>query len=68
MKRREIDMASKERFCWYCGESLGVIEDKFYDRDDVCGAVECHRALRDVYREEHADLDRGWIGNERRYK
>ena len=38
----------KERFCWYCGASLGVIARAMYDRSDTCGALECTRAARDA--------------------
>ena len=57
---------SRERFCCYCGESLGVVEDRYYQRDDTCGRLECNRAARDdaeAEREEaHEQLDRdmGW--------
>ena len=39
---------SRERHCWNCGASMGVIEDKFYDSRDVCGKSECNRALSDA--------------------
>lgn len=56
----------KERFCWNCGDSMGVIEDKYYDRSDTCGKRECEREARDQARAErdeaHEKLDRdmGW--------
>ena len=56
----------KERFCCYCGASLGFIAKAMYDRSDICGALECTRAARDaeaVERQEaHDALDRerGW--------
>jgi hypothetical protein len=59
-------MPSKERFCWYCGESLGVIDSRYYDRMDTCGKQECERELRDALRAEreeaHRKLDErnGW--------
>ena len=46
---------SKERFCWYCGESMGVIADKYYHRSDTCGKIECNREARDVERQERDD-------------
>lgn len=57
---------AKERFCWHCGESLGVIERKYYDRMDVCGKNECLRELRNALADERAeahrklDEERGW--------
>ena len=54
----------KERFCWNCGDSLGFIEDKYYDRTDVCGKRECNRAAQDQAQyerdEAHERLDRDW--------
>lgn len=57
---------ARERHCCVCGESLGVIEARNYQRDDTCGKLECDRAMRDMHaaeREEaHERLDRdmGW--------
>jgi hypothetical protein len=57
-------MPAKERFCAYCGESLGVYAD--YDRYDTCGARECERNVRDEIREdrmdahERLDQEMGW--------
>jgi hypothetical protein len=57
---------AKERFCCYCGDSLGIIEDRHYDRNDVCGKPECFRGMAAMEREEreiaHEQLDRdmGW--------
>jgi len=57
---------SKERFCPYCGASMGIIEDCYYDRRDTCGERECARWARDEEQEErnnaHEQLDRdmGW--------
>lgn len=57
---------AKERYCPYCGDSMGVIEFRYYDRNDPCGKQECNRAARDsayAEREEaHEQLDRdlGW--------
>lgn len=59
-------MAAKERFCWNCGASLGVIEDRHYDRRDTCGSRECEREARDEERAEREDAhrqldeDMGW--------
>jgi hypothetical protein len=57
---------NKERFCWYCGASLGEIEDSHYEPTDTCGKRECERAANDEARaqreEAHRQLDRdmGW--------
>ena len=57
---------ARERHCWFCGASMGIIEDRHYDRGDTCGKLECDRAARDAQaaeREEaHERLDRdmGW--------
>ena len=57
---------AKMRHCWVCGEELGVIENRFYDRMDTCGKSECNREAQDAYRAErdeaHEKLDRdmGW--------
>lgn len=57
---------AKERFCWNCGASLGVIENKYYDRSDTCGSLECNREARHAAEAErseaHEQLDRdnGW--------
>lgn len=58
---------SRERFCWNCGNSLGVIEDRYYDRGDTCGNAECNREARNqAYAErdeahEQLDRDMGWL-------
>lgn len=57
---------ARERHCWYCGQSMGIIEARHYHRGDTCGKSECERAARDAERyerdEAHAalDADRGW--------
>ena len=55
-------MAIKMRHCWYCGDELGEIEDRHYDRTDTCGKRECERALREQFEEEreerHRQVDR----------
>jgi hypothetical protein len=59
-------MTTKERFCWYCGDSMGLIESRYYDRRDTCGKLECQREERAAYQEEreeaHRELDErmGW--------
>lgn len=53
---------AKERFCPYCGDSMGVIEYRNYDRRDPCGKTECDKAAQNVAnaeREEaHEQIDR----------
>ena len=52
----------KVRQCWVCGDDMGFIENRYYDRSDTCGKRDCERESRDAYeaeREEaHAELDR----------
>ena len=38
----------KHRTCCMCGEPMGFIEDKFYDRRDTCGSKECEREMRNA--------------------
>jgi len=56
-----IDGGGIPRFCWNCGASLGLVEDRFYDRKDTCGSRLCERALTDeieAEREErHREID-----------
>lgn len=57
---------ARERFCCMCGDSMGVIEGRYYDRSDTCGKNACERESRnDICRErdevhEQLDRDRGW--------
>jgi hypothetical protein len=59
---------AKERFCFNCGASLGVVERRYYDSRDTCGDAECERAAHYAYREEREeahervdrDFDGGW--------
>lgn len=59
-------MAARMRHCCVCGDELGVIEDKHYDRNDTCGKQACEREMRDAEAAErfdaHERLDRdmGW--------
>ena len=59
-------MTAKERHCWSCGCSMGIIENRFYRRDDTCGKLKCEREARDAERHEreeaHSALDaaNGW--------
>lgn len=49
----------KVRHCWNCGADMGFIENRYYDRLDTCGSLECDRAARDAYEDERqADHDR----------
>lgn len=64
---------ARERFCFNCGDSLGIVEDRYHDRKDTCGKTECNRAAGDAEREErehaHDALDRshGWGDYDGRY-
>lgn len=57
---------AKERFCWNCGASVGVIENRYYDSRDTCGATECNREAQHQAEAERAeaherlDRDMGW--------
>lgn len=57
-------MNAKERFCWNCGASMGLIENKHYDSRDTCGKTECERESQyqcEIERAEaHERLDMGW--------
>lgn len=56
----------RERHCWCCGESMGIIQDRHYDRGDTCGQPQCERAARDAASmerddaHERLDRDNGW--------
>lgn len=60
------DHPGKERSCCWCGASLGFVENRYYDRNDICGGRECQRGMRDMWAQEreeaHEKLDRdmGW--------
>jgi hypothetical protein len=57
---------AKLRHCWNCGASMGLIEDRHYDRRDTCGQNACEREARDERAAERSeaheqlDRDRGW--------
>ena len=57
---------AKMRYCWNCGDEMGVIEDKYYDREDTCGKIACMREARYAAEAERSeaherlDQDRGW--------
>ena len=59
-------LIARERHCWFCGESMGIIENRFYERGDTCGKSKCERACRDAESEERGeaherlDRDNGW--------
>ena len=54
------------RYCAFCGDELGMIDSRYYDRNDTCGKLICERWARDQARAEreeaHRDLDErmGW--------
>ena len=43
----------KERFCCWCGESLGYPD--WHDKHDTCGRQECDREARAIAREEYEE-------------
>jgi len=47
----------RERHCAYCGESIGWIEDRNYERSVTCGRPACDRGMRDYDQPEHDDHD-----------
>lgn len=59
-------MPAKMRHCQYCGEEMGMVEDRNYYRRDPCGKRECSRMASEDARAErdeaHEQLDRdmGW--------
>lgn len=65
-EKRLSQPKAKERFCWNCGASMGVIENRYYDSGDTCGATECDREARYQAEAERAeaheqlDRDMGW--------
>lgn len=42
----------KIRHCWNCGADMGFIENRYYERTDTCGKIECTREERDAIAEE----------------
>lgn len=68
MTEAEKTRPGKVRHCWNCGQSMGFVENRYYDRMDTCGKLECDRAARDAYADErqaaHDAVDdyygRGW--------
>jgi hypothetical protein len=59
-------MATRERHCPVCGESLGVLSQAQWERGDTCGKLKCEREVRAAEaaeREEarrQLDEERGW--------
>lgn len=53
-------MTKRERFCWNCGTSLGVLSAGYDPLDLVCERVECERAA-----DEQARSDREYEHEER---
>lgn len=57
---------TRMRYCFNCGEPMGVIEDRNYERSDTCGKRECEREARVQHEAERRDAheqldrDRGW--------
>jgi hypothetical protein len=44
-------MAKRMRYCFWCGEELGIY-DNYYDDLDICGKPECEREARRIYQDE----------------
>lgn len=43
----------KKRYCWNCGEDMGLIANRYYEPLDTCGKPECEHAAREAVRAEH---------------
>jgi hypothetical protein len=56
----------KVRHCPYCGDDMGFIENRYFDRTDPCGKTECNRDARHAAEAEREDAhdrldhDMGW--------
>lgn len=54
------------RSCPYCGDDMGFIEDRYFERTDPCGKTECNRDAAEADRadrheaHEHLDREQGW--------
>ena len=59
----------KMRHCWYCGDEIGIYEDRHCDFWDTCGKPACDRetreALREAQDEAHRRLDEDGAGDDR---
>lgn len=57
-------MDMKERFCWYCGDSLGFLSRAHWQHGDTCGKPECDREALDQAQyerdEAHSALIEAW--------
>lgn len=53
-----MNTTAKMRHCWYCGDEMGVIEARYYRREDTCGKPECEREARAAEREEREEAHR----------
>jgi hypothetical protein len=59
-------MPIKVRHCPYCGDSMGEIDSRYWERGDPCGKLECNREARHAEQErreeahEQLDRDMGW--------
>lgn len=51
----------KMRYCFNCGEELGIFAAIDYDQFDTCGKRECEREAR-AERREQIHEDRDWHG------
>lgn len=56
----------KMRYCFNCGEELGMMTSSQYDPFDTCGKSACEREARYTMESDRADAheqldrDRGW--------
>lgn len=66
MTTTDAPKKGRVRYCPNCGDSMGFIEDRYYDRRDTCGSQQCEREARDDARAEreeaHERLDRDFDG------
>ena len=64
--KAQVNRTRRMRYCCWCGDAIGLIEDRHYDRSDTCGKSECEREARHAARDERAeaheqlDRDMGW--------
>lgn len=61
MTGTEVRRHRRERFCWVCGESLGLLTRAEWQPFDTCGKTACNREAqareREFAREAHEQLD-----------
>ena len=58
-------MTKRERFCWNCGASLGVISAGYDEIDLICERVECERAATKTALEDRREYEyEEWLQHE----